>query len=136
VPPRVQELDSLCTGPEASKGAFLQQAAALEDAVLSAMLPAFRYLKSLGLDLWNESGLTLMPVSQPGYMTLSSNALAQLHVLEGLFTPCVLQSCMLMSCSALALLHSVPPLFMYLERWVCRARVMPLYPFCLATSKE
>lgn len=104
----MQELDSLCTGREASKGAFQQQAAALEDAVLSAMLPAFRYLKGLGLDVWNESGLTLMPLSQPGYMRLSSNALAQLNVLEGPFTHSVLQSSMRLSSSALAQLHAVP----------------------------
>ena len=79
----VQEISALCTGSEASKATFGEQAAALDDGALTALLAAFRYLKGLGLELWNEAGLALRPVTDPGHMTLSSNALAQLHVLEG-----------------------------------------------------
>jgi ABC-type thiamine transport system ATPase subunit len=80
---RVQEVGVLCTGAAAQAAAFVEQASALPDAALAALLAAFRYLKSLGLEVWNEEGLRLRPVSEPGHMCLSSNALAQLRVLEG-----------------------------------------------------
>ena len=79
----MQEIAALCTGSDASKQAFEEQAATLDDAVLASLLGAFQYLKGLGLELWNEAGLALRPLTDPGHMTLGSNALAQLHVLEG-----------------------------------------------------
>ena len=79
----LQELQKLCSGPEEGVAAFLQQVQQLPAPVTRALLGAFRYLKGLGLEVWNESGLTLRPMTQPGHMCLSSNALAQLNVLEG-----------------------------------------------------
>ena len=85
----MQEIGKLCTGAADKTEAFLAQAGALADAPLAAMLGAFRYLKTLGLEVWNEAGLALRPVSQPGHMCLSSNALAQLNVLEGVHAACL-----------------------------------------------
>jgi hypothetical protein len=53
------------------------------------MLGAFTYLGKLGLKIWDEVGMVLQPVSQPGHMTLGSNALHNLHILIGV----VLLSC-------------------------------------------
>jgi hypothetical protein len=55
----------------------------LPDAAVDAMLAAFTYLQKLGLNVWNEIGLRLRPMSSPGHMVLGSNALHNLHILSG-----------------------------------------------------
>lgn len=50
---------------------------------VECMAASFAYLKSLGLEVWNEVGLKLQSVEQPGVMTLSSNALSNLRVFVG-----------------------------------------------------
>jgi hypothetical protein len=80
----MQDISSLCTCPPASKEAFERQCRELDESSLAALVGAFQYLKSLGLELWNEEGMRLLPLDKPGHMALSSNTLAQLHVLEGM----------------------------------------------------
>ena len=83
----------MCSGVAAKVDAFCDQAAELSDATLRALLASFKYLKGLGLEVWDEAGLSLRSISQPGHMSLSSNALAQLHVLEGAASGLGLRAC-------------------------------------------
>jgi hypothetical protein len=76
-------MSRLCTGPSASKAEFEKQCSELDTSGLAVLVGAFGYLKSLGLELWNETGMRLLPLDNPGHMALSGNALTQLHVLEG-----------------------------------------------------
>lgn len=56
----------------------------LPAAVVDCMTASFGYLKSLGLEVWNEAGLRLQSMEQPGVMALSSNSLTNLHVFVGM----------------------------------------------------
>ena len=50
---------------------------------LRALRALFQYLKGFGLLVWSENGAILRPITEPGHMQLTGNAMTQLHVIAG-----------------------------------------------------
>lgn len=99
------------TGSQAA-GSIASAIPDLPGGAVDCMSASFGYLKSLGLEVWNEAGLRLQSVEQPGVMTLSSNALANLHVFLGTACTdtCVPPGFLFYACSAMFQQHALPGL--------------------------
>lgn len=64
----MQAVVSLYGGQKTAKDDFLSAVPNLPAGALRALAVAFQYLKGLGLEVWNEGGLSLRPLSEPGHM--------------------------------------------------------------------